>query len=208
MRLKDGRALDVGDRVVSTLPLTLLVRLLGDAVPETARAAAARLRFRHVRLLFLRLGIETVSDKASIYVPGPEYCVSRLYEPRRRSARMAPPGETSLVVEAPCFRGDAVDRLAPRAFVERVVGELAALRLLDPRDVLESREHFIPNAYPVYTNDYARDVRIVHEGLAPVSNLETIGRAGRFVYSHLHDQLRFGKDYVARLIETMKANTA
>ena len=76
------------------------------------------------------------------------------------------------------------------------MGELAALRLLNPRDVLESRHHFITNAYPVYTNDYAKDVSVVLDSLAGIVNLETIGRAGRFVYSHLHDQLRFGEDYV------------
>ena len=80
-----------------------------------------------------------------------------------------------------------------------MVGELAALDLLDPRTVLETREHFIPNAYPVYAKDYARDALLVREALARVANLETLGRAGRFVYSHLHDQLRFGKDYVREL---------
>ena len=47
----------------------------------------------------------------------------------------------------------------------------------------------------VYASGYERDVAAVREALAPIDNLETVGRAGRFVYSHLHDQLRFGKDY-------------
>ena len=85
IRFSDGRSVAVRDRVVSTLPLPLLVKMLGDAAPETARAAASRLRFRHVRLLFLRLGVSRLSDKASIYIPDPAFCVSRLYEPRNRS---------------------------------------------------------------------------------------------------------------------------
>jgi protoporphyrinogen oxidase len=121
---------------------------------------------------------------------------------------MAPDGETSVVVEAPCFLGDAVERLPADEFTETVVGELTALRLLNPRDVIESRHHFIANAYPVYTNDYARDVRLILEALACIVNLETIGRAGRFVYSHLHDQLRFGKDYVRKLTDSLRANSA
>jgi protoporphyrinogen oxidase len=203
-----GQTLDVRDRIVSTLPLPFLVKLLGDAVPDPARAAASRLRFRHVRLLFLRLRSARMSGNASIYIPDPAFCISRIYEPRNRSAAMAPDGETSVVVEAPCFQGDAVERLPAEEFTERVVGELTALRLLNPRDVIESRHHFISNAYPVYTNDYARDVSVVREALACIVNLETIGRSGTFVYSHLHDQLRFGKDYVRKVTDSLRANSA
>jgi len=199
VRFRDGRIATVRGRVVSTLPLPLLARMLGDALPEPAREAASRLRFRHVRLLFLRLGLERLTRYASIYVPDPAFCISRMYEPRNRSAAMAPAGETSLVVEAPCFDGDAVARMEPEAFRDRVVSELSALRLLEPGVVLDWRHHFVPNAYPVYAYGYAREVATVQAALDRISNLDTLGRAGRFVYSHLHDQLRFGRDYVASL---------
>jgi protoporphyrinogen oxidase len=208
VRFADGASAEIEDRVVSTLPLPLLVERLGDALPDEARAAASRLRFRHVRLLFLRLSRARLTDKASIYIPDPAFCVSRIYEPRNRSAEMAPEGETSVVVEAPCFSADAVATEPPDAFLRRVVGELSKLRLLDPGDVLESRHHFVPNAYPVYSSDYGRQVAIVRDALARIENLDSIGRAGRFVYSHLHDQLRFGKDLVAAFLETRRAYSA
>jgi len=200
IRFSDGRSAAVTGRVVSTLPLPLLVKMLGDAAPGAARAAASRLRFRHVRLLFLRLGVASLSEKASIYIPDPAFCVSRLYEPRNRSAEMAPAGETAVVVEVPCFEGEAIAQLGAKEFANRVVGELATLGLLDPRSVLESRGHFIPNAYPVYSSGYADEVGLIRDSLrARISNLDVLGRAGRFVYSHLHDQLRFGRDYVQSL---------
>jgi len=208
IRFAGGEARDVPDRVVSTLPLPLLVSLLGSALPESARAAASRLRFRHVRLLFLRLRRPRVSSHASIYVPDPGFCVSRISEPKNRSAAMTPEAETSLVVEAPCFVGDAVERLPAGDFVAKVIGELAALRLIEPRDVVESVPHFIPNAYPVCTSDYARDAGVIREALRSVANLETLGRAGRFVYSHLHDQLRFGKECVRAIVDSRRADTA
>jgi protoporphyrinogen oxidase len=208
IHFSDGRVRDVEDRVVSTLPLPFLVGLLGSALPEPTRAAAARLRFRHIRLLFLRIARSRVSERASIYIPDPAFCISRISEPKNRSAAMSPGDETSLIVEAPCFSGDAVERLSDAEFSERVVGELSTLGLLDPKEVLESHTHFIPNAYPVCANGYARDVGVIREALAAIGNLETLGRAGRFVYSHLHDQLRFGKDCVRRLIDSRRADTA
>jgi protoporphyrinogen oxidase len=128
VRFADGDAIDVGGRLVATLPLTRLVDLLGAAVAPAVRDAAARLRFRHVRLVFLRLAQPRVSRNASIYVPDPALCVSRLYEPRNRSPEMAPPGETSLVIEVPCFTGDPVQRLSNDVLVARVIDEVAGPR--------------------------------------------------------------------------------
>jgi hypothetical protein len=85
---------------------------------------------------------------------------------------------------------------------ERVVTELVALGLVNRAEVVEWKHHFLANAYPVYSLDYSRDVRIITEELAQISNLSTIGRAGLFLYSHLHDQLRLAKDYIAEYLQS------
>ena len=208
VRFADGEVFEVPDRVVSTLPLPFLAGLLREVLPESAREAASRLRFRHIRLLFVRLAVERVSPNASIYIPDPAFSVSRIYEPKNRSAAMAPPEETAIVAEVPCFTGDPIERLSPAAFAEKIVGELTTLRLIRRGDVVETREHFVPNAYPVYANGYGRDVALVCDGLERIANLEPLGRSGRFVYSHLHDQLRFGRDYVRRQAESWGATSA
>src|SRR5271166_3174958 len=61
----NGEHFDSSGRVVSTLPLTLLVNLLGGQLSDDTRACAGRLRFRHIRLLFLRIGLPSVSKDAS-----------------------------------------------------------------------------------------------------------------------------------------------
>jgi protoporphyrinogen oxidase len=199
-----GRAMATSGRVISTLPLTLLVKVLGEQMPDEVHRIAGRLRFRQVRLIFLRLRRLRVSTYASIYIPDPALCVSRLYEPKNRSAAMAPADETSLVVEIPCFAGDAIYRTAPEALAQRVIGELVGLKLFDRSEVIDWKHHLLTNAYPVYTRNYAREVRVVRDALARIANLDVMGRAGLFFYSHLHDQLRFGKDYVQALLRSGK----
>jgi len=192
--------IDAGARIVSTLPLTLTVKFLGDDIASEVREAAAALRFRHIRLFFLRLAQPHVSPNASIYVPDPAMCVTRMYEPKNRSKRMAPAHETSLVVEVPCFTGDAIATATTDDLATRVIAELSSIGIIDASKVMEWRHHFLPNAYPVYSLDYvARRSRII-EALGEISNLDLVGRGGQFFYSHLHDQLRFGKDYVANLL--------
>ena len=197
-----GHVVEPRGRVVSTLPLTVLVKFLGEQISAEARQAAARLRFRQIRLFFLRLKRPQLSANASIYIPDPQFCISRLYEPKNRSAALAPPGETSVVVEVPCFPDDPIQRMPNEDLAERVITELVALKLVDRAEVVEWKHHFLANAYPVYSLDYSNEIRIITEELARISNLSTIGRAGLFLYSHLHDQLRLAKDYVAAHLQS------
>jgi protoporphyrinogen oxidase len=199
IRFAGRPAVAVRGPVVSTLPLTALVRCLGDALPAAARRAAARLRFRHIRLVFLRLGVPRHSRNATIYVPDPRLAVSRLSEPKNRSPAMAPEGETGLVVEVPCSTGDALYELDRDLLTARVVAELGGIGLLDPRTVVGSESRMLLNAYPVYSLDYAEHVEVIGEALAAIENLDVFGRGGLFWYSHLHDQLRCAKDYVGSL---------
>jgi protoporphyrinogen oxidase len=193
----DGPPTETSGRIVSTVPLSLLVRFLGENLPDAVHRAAGALRFRHIRLFFLRIARPRVSSNASIYFPDPALCISRVYEPKNRSAAMAPAEETSLVVEVPCFAGDALFATAVEDLARRVIGELEGSGLIGPGDVVEWRHHFLANAYPVYSLDFSTHVRAVLDGLGAIANLDTLGRAGRFFYSHLHDQLRAAKDYVA-----------
>jgi|HubBroStandDraft_3_1064219.scaffolds.fasta_scaffold07314_3 protoporphyrinogen oxidase len=199
IRFEGRPPLAVGGRLVSTLPLTVLVRALGGALPPEAGRAACELRFRHVRLVFLRLRGERHSPNASIYLPDPGLAASRVSEPRNRSAAMAPPGETGLLAEVPCSTGDELFTLAATALAERVVADLAGIGLVDSAAVLGCETRTLWNAYPVYSLDYAEHLRVIGDALAEIENLDLLGRGGRFWYSHLHDQMRAAKDYVGSL---------
>jgi protoporphyrinogen oxidase len=189
----DGTSFDQFDQVVSTLPINLLTRFLSKKTEED-------LRFRSIRLIFIRLGQPSFTQYASLYVPDRKFCISRIYEPRNRCETMSPAGETGIVVECPCFQEDNVGEMAPEELFNRVVDELLDLRILDRQKIIEWQHHFLPNAYPVYTLDYQKKLDRSLDLINRYTNLDTLGRNGAFFYSHLHDQLRFGKDYVSGLM--------
>ncbi|MFN7943350.1 MAG: FAD-dependent oxidoreductase [Thermoanaerobaculia bacterium] len=199
VRCADGSCVAVGGRVVNTLPLTLVARFLGAALPEGARRAAESLSFRHVRIVFLRLAVPRCTANATVYLPDPRLAISRVSEPRNRSAALAPAGETALVAEIPCSTGDALVGLADEALAERAIEELASVGLLARAQVVEWRHHFLANAYPVYALGYRERLAEVERGVSSLANLDLLGRGGRFWYSHLHDQLRAARDYVRSL---------
>jgi len=194
----DGSKAPVEGDVVSTLPLTLLARFLAPALGAELEEAAERLRFRSVRLFFLRLAQPRVTRNASLYFPDARYSFTRLSEPKNRCESMAPPDETGLNVEVPCFAGDALAEAPAEALFETVVRDLESTGLLKRQAILEWRHHFLPDAYPVYTLDYQQHVDVIVCALQRVKNLQALGRNGLFYYSHLHDQFRMAKDYVRR----------
>ena len=205
IRFNGAPAFEPAGRIVSTLPLTVLAGFLGNELSATALAAARELRFRQIRLFFIRLKRAQVSPNASIYIPDHKFCISRLYEPKNRSKAMAPEDETSLVAEAPCFEGDSVHSMTAEDLANRVIGELSELGIINRDEVIEWRHHMLRNAYPVYSLDYGRAVEVIRKDIAEIGNLDLIGRGGLFVYTHLHDQMRFGKDYVKELAEAQPA---
>jgi protoporphyrinogen oxidase len=207
VRIAGRPPLAVRGRLVSTLPLTVLVRSLGSALPAAASRAAEQLRFRHVRLVFLRLRCARHSRNATIYLPDRRLAVSRISEPKNRSAAMAPPHETGLLAEVPCSTGDDLFRLDGAALAARVIAELASIGLLEPGTVLDHETRTLWNAYPVYALGYGEHVRAIGAALAEIDNLDVLGRGGLFWYSHLHDQLRSAKDYIGSLASPASAES-
>ena len=57
----------------------------------------------------------------------------------------------------------------PAELVDRVIDELSGIGLIDRRQVIESRHHFLPNAYPVYSLDYAANVRAILDALPSIA---------------------------------------
>ena len=120
-----GRGTMPVDRLVSTLPCTVLADLLQPRPPERIMQCARRIRFRDIILVALFLNRESATQSATVYFPSPEFCFTRIYEPRNRSAAMAPPGRTSLVAEIPCHSTGLHWALADADLAGLVQGQLA-----------------------------------------------------------------------------------
>jgi protoporphyrinogen oxidase len=203
----NGRERIPVDELVSTLPIELLVRLLAPRAPEEVLSATQRVRFRSVVLVALFLAKEQVTANGSIYFPDPEFPFTRVYEPKNRSAEMAPPGHTSLVAEIPCNPRDATCTMAEDALVELVQSHFERLGWISSKDVIGATTFRMDNAYPILELDYETRLAPLLEYLASFSNLTLAGRNGCFTYSHLHDQVRSGKDVSNALLTSKQAVT-
>ena len=189
---RDGSELRVPvGELLSTMPLTELARGLSTTV-DPAPAATDRLRFRGLTFLNLGLSRAEVSDATWMYVADGAKRISRIQEPKRRSASMAPPGKTSLMLEIPSDPGDDV-WTAPDAELEtRMRAELRALGITT-NDVETRFTVRVEHGYPVYHLDYQRDRAELLARVARFRNVRTAGRQGLFRYVFMDVAMQMGR---------------
>jgi protoporphyrinogen oxidase len=174
---------------VNSIPLDRFLRLLDPPPPPAVLHAAATFHFRQLALVALFLDRETVSRAASIYFPDPRFPFTRVYEPKNRSALMAPPGKTSLVAEIPYSPGDQYENMEDGRLIEMVRSHLAGAGLIAERDVLAAGVRRLADAYPVLEKGVENKRREIFSYLSGFSNLKAIGRNGTFRYLHIHHLL-------------------
>ncbi|MDA1218371.1 MAG: FAD-dependent oxidoreductase [Chloroflexi bacterium] len=180
------------EAVINTLPITTLVGMMNPLPPKEVLNAAAKLRFRDVVLVALFLDQETISDAAVTYFQVGNLDFTRAHEPRNRSRSMSPPGQTSIVVEYPCFIGDAVWARDEERLVSELVQYLENMGLIDAAKLIGADVHRLTNAYPVYAKGYEQISEVILSYLRQFDNLWSLGRGGSFFYGHVHDFINDG----------------
>ncbi|MCC6477507.1 FAD-dependent oxidoreductase [bacterium] len=196
----DGVTLDA-DEVVSTLGPLRFLSLLDPKPPRDILDAASSLKFRDLLLVVVFLNRPRVSNNASIYFPSLQFPFTRLHEPKNRSPEMAPPNQTCVVVEIPCFPNDPICLLPHHVIAENTIEQIESLNLFKGSEVIDTKIHYLSSAYPVLEIGSEALVESVMNYLRGFENLHTVGRAGRFEYKHVHDLMKQGKELAARLTD-------
>ena len=196
-----GFELESGEHVAcrelcSTLPLGLMIQLLRPAPPDAVRAAAAQLMFRHIRLLVLALNCRSFTSNASVYMPTAGASFTRIYEPKNRSAAMAPADKTAIVIEFPCFAHESMWRMSDDELFTLCMRQMDNLGLLHSIEVLDACGLRLFNAYPVPQLSTQRSLRVVRDYLAGIRGLHIIGRGAEFRYTHIHDLFKSAREFV------------
>lgn len=171
------------DHVISTLPLPLLVQMLGGQ---------SSLRYRGLRFLTLPLAGEQVSPHTWQYLSDPDMLATRLQEPKRRSPFMAPPGYTSLMLEIPCQPGDATWQQDDEQLTRRIWQDLVRLGISPKRDLGYRQSLYAPQAYPLMDRHYGKERLLNLEWVHSFSNLITCGRQGTFRYIFTDTAMEMG----------------
>jgi protoporphyrinogen oxidase len=180
------------DHFVSSLPVQDLVAMLGPDDPDLAQIAGhlpyrdfmtAGLLLRRMRSGGAGKGNGMPPDNW-IYIQEPDVLIGRLQVFNNWSpALVADPDTIWLGLEYFCRAGDELWRMDDGAFIDFAAAELAAIGLIERRDVLDGTVVRVPKAYPAYFGEYRRfgQLRAWLDGFA---NLYPIGRNGMHRYNN------------------------
>jgi protoporphyrinogen oxidase len=180
------------DHVISTMPLTLLVRSLGDIPAEVAQAVDA-LSFRNTVLVYLHVDSESLFDDQWIYVHAPDLLMGRVTNFRNWVPELY--GEkqsTILALEYWCYTVDALWTESDQQLIDRAKSEMQATGLLGGANVLDGHVVRIPRCYPVYARGYKEHVKKIAAYLRNYRGLTAIGRYGAFKYNNQDHSILMG----------------
>jgi len=186
------------DEVVSTLPLGSFLKAMKPAPPRDLLSLAQSLRYRSLILVSLFLDTSSVTRAATVYFPDRSFPFTRLYEPKNRCVHMSPQRQTSLVAEIPCQIGDELWKLGDDELVGMVRSRLVEIGLVREAEMIGTSVRRLRYAYPVLSLGAEDAVDEVRGYLESFTNLKSSGRNGRFVYSWIHDMMRFGREIVGQ----------
>jgi protoporphyrinogen oxidase len=150
------------------------------------RAAAAGLRYRDFLTVALVVPEEFSFPDNWIYIHTPGVKVGRIQNFGSWSPYLVKDGRTCLGLEYFVNEGDELWTMDDHDLVAMATRELAALGLIGSGSAVEAG--FVvrmPKAYPVYDEDYARNVDVIRAWLSEVApNVHPVGRNGMHRYNN------------------------
>ena len=187
------------EHIISTIPLSVLVKCLDPPPPAHILKAANSLRSRDLVLVTLMLNRDQVSKDSWVYFPEKSIPFGRIHEPRNWSHRLAPKGKTAVVTEHFCFRGDETWSSSDAQLVQRTVDSMTKLGFMNQGDLLEGVVMRIGNAYPLFEIGYLEHCETLCRYLANFKNLNLAGRTGAFRYYNMDQAMLSGVEAVEQL---------
>ena len=173
------------DHVISTMPLTELVRRLDPPPPPEVLAAVDNITYRDFLTVCLIVGKPDLFPDNWIYIHDPDVKVGRIQNFKNWSPDMVPdPTKTSLGLEYFCTEGDSLWKQADEDLIELGKRELERIGLAKYDDIEDGCVFRVPKSYPIYDSDYREHLAVVRKFVEGVGNLQTIGRNGLHRYNN------------------------
>jgi UDP-galactopyranose mutase len=198
LTLSDGAELRY-DHLISTMPLPVLVRQIGEEAPADLREAAASLRHVSVRCVHIGVGRENLTEKHWIYYPE-DTVFHRIFVQGNASPYCNPPGGFGLTCEItysehkplPCDGDD---------LVRRCIEDCHKVGIFKPDDpIWATAQCDLPFAYVVYDHGRTAAVNKIREWLAE-RDIILSGRYSEWEYYNSDHAFLAGKKAADRVLQ-------
>ncbi|MEM8681396.1 MAG: FAD-dependent oxidoreductase, partial [Planctomycetota bacterium] len=191
LELMDGKSYAF-DHVISTMPLTLLVKGI-EGIPGHVKEAASALKFRNTVLVYLNVDGTDLFPDQWIYVHAPELKMGRVTNFRNWLPSLYGNSKTSiLALEYWCNDNDPDWQSDDNEWIETAKHEMRSTGLIGETPILDGHVLRIHRSYPVYAQNYREHLQVVTDHMNQYDGLTAIGRYGAFKYNNQDHSILMG----------------
>ena len=168
---------------------------------------ATELTYRSHLVYNIMLNCKPRYDFQWCYYGAKKYVFSRLCNPAAFSEHTVPKGHGGLCAEVACQLGDD-NWNDPERLRKDIIQNLLDVRILESeRDIDKIAIERVPNAYPIYHIHYPEWLDQATERLNKFSNLNLLGRTGRFWYNNMDHSIENAFAVALELLENSHIST-
>lgn len=181
------------DQVITTMPLTTLVRQM-DGAPVEVVHACEQIAFRNTILVYLEILNENPFTDNWVYVHDPDLAFGRVTNFRNWVPTICGKSpHTILAMEYWCNASDEFWTRDNSLLIEQAKTEIVRAGLVGSGNKIGKGFVLkIPNSYPVYRRGYKEHVSVIRNYLQHISGLQVIGRGGAFKYNNQDHSILMG----------------
>ncbi len=182
------------DHVISTMPITELVKVINPRPPSEVLDAASELCYRSFIVVSLVVDQKETFPDNWIYIHSPDVKMGRIQNFKNWSRFMVPDeNKTILGIEYFCDEGDQFWTKSDPYLIKFAEAELQKIKLIDAKArVIDAAVVRVPKAYPVYSPMYPLNLRFIRSYLQNVPNLQVAGRASMYKYNNMDHSILTG----------------
>ena len=181
------------NRLISSMPLPLLIKALGDTVPSTIKEKCAKLRCTSGYQISIALKTENIPPYLWFYIYDKDILPARVYSPSLKSPDNVPEGCSSLQLEVYCKQ----DEYSREELIQKSVKPLIDMNLINQEDIIDIDVRFEPWANVIFDHNIRECRQQVIDYVRSIG-IESIGRFGLWDYLWSDQALLSGLEVVKK----------
>ncbi len=191
--------------VVSSIPLSLLIKQITAPASEKILASAESLKFRNTVLVYLIVEGSQLFEDHCLYINNSSVLLVRVTNYANWSKDTLPNlHQTPLCCEYWCNFEEPLWQRTDGELLIQAEEEIRTIGLLYDEKISSGFVVRLPRTNPIYTTSYQADLLLVQDYLQQFQNLEVVGRGGSFSYYDQDRALLTGFAVAENILKMLK----
>jgi UDP-galactopyranose mutase len=187
------------NRLISTLPLPVMIDLIGGDAPDHVQQAARDLE--HNSIVCVNIGVHrpNVSPYHWLYFYEKDFIFHRISFPMNCSEKTTPSEMSSICCEIAYSKHRELPVKGKHNIIQRTINDLIKAKILRQEDEIVVADTLsIKYAYVIYDLNHRRNVKIIHDYLFS-HDIYPCGRFGEWEYFNMDHSIMSGKRMADRI---------